>query len=152
VLIQWDDDDLYDPLRIAISLQVLGKTGAAAAIMARWLIWWPERRLAAISGKRQWEGTMAVWRAHAPIYPGLARDEDSVAVRHLRETRKIAVWDAPLQYLYAIHGQNTWPQSHFEGLIAKSERVFEGEAYDALNRILAARMPVLEYEAFLRRR
>ena len=152
IVMQWDDDDLQDPLRIALSVSVLLQSGAAAVAMARWLIWWPARRVAAISYRRHWEGTLAVWRAHAPVYPAYPRHEDAVAVRHLLETRRTAVFDAPLLYVYAVTGQNTWDADHFADLVAEAEQRFEGEAYDALNLVLAERLPVLDFDAFLRRR
>jgi hypothetical protein len=152
IVMQWDDDDLYDPLRIALAVSVLKETGAAAAVMSRWLIWWPARRLAAVSDARHWEGTLAVWRAHAPVYPAQTRSEDAKAFEALYYTRQIAVFDAPLQYVYAVHGRNTWDEAHFEGLLADAGQRFEGEAYDALNAILAERMPILSYEAYLKER
>ena len=75
ILVQWDDDDLSDPLRIATAVAVLTQTNAAAAFLDRWLIWWPRRNLAAICCRRMCEGTIAIWRNAAPTYPAMARGE-----------------------------------------------------------------------------
>src|SRR5262249_20091427 len=68
ILVNWDDDDLSDPLRLAIAVRVLHETGAAAAFLSRVLIWWPQRKIAAISMSRAWEGSIAVRRTNMPIY------------------------------------------------------------------------------------
>ena len=73
IIATWDDDDLSDPLRLDITVQVLRQTGAAAAFLSRLLIWWPQRKVAAISRRRLWEQSMAAWRAYMPIYAPLQR-------------------------------------------------------------------------------
>src|SRR5262249_2908331 len=63
ILVTWDDDDLSDPRRLDTAVQVLRQTGAAAAFLSRLIVWWPQRRLAAISWRRLWEGSIAAWRS-----------------------------------------------------------------------------------------
>jgi glycosyltransferase involved in cell wall biosynthesis len=149
VLMQWDDDDLSDPRRVELAIQVLGHSGAAAAYLTRWLIWWPARRLAAISYQRLWEGSGALRREHVRAYPALAAREDYLHRRHLSDHHMVAGIDAPLQYVYAVTGRNTYAPGHFETLIAQSPALFEGEDYAALLDLLAPRMPILEYQATL---
>ena len=149
ILMQWDDDDLYDPLRISVAVMMLAQSPAVAATLSRVLVWWPQRRLAAISERRFWEGSIAVWRPHAPPYPSLARGEDTSAVENLAATRAIATYDWPLLYIYTFHAQNTWDAEHFEQLVARSERLIQGVDYDELLKLLATRVPVLEYQADL---
>jgi glycosyltransferase involved in cell wall biosynthesis len=149
ILVQWDDDDLYDPLRLQTAVAVLTSTGAAGAFLSRWLIWWPQRRVAAVSFSRLWEGTGAIWRENARISPTGASGEDTLATRYLVNSQPVATFDAPFQYVYAVTGSNTWPESHFEWLIEGSSPRFESDAYDELNRLLSERMPILDYAAVL---
>jgi glycosyltransferase involved in cell wall biosynthesis len=146
ILIQWDDDDLFDPMRIKACVDLLHQLPAAAVLQARLLLWWPARQMAAISGRRFWEGTIAVWRAHAPTYPSLGRGEDTPGVQQIAHSRQIALVDAPLLYVYAITQANTWHAEHFGGLFAASEAIIAGEDYRALIELLAARLPIAAYE------
>jgi glycosyltransferase involved in cell wall biosynthesis len=151
IFVQWDDDDLFDPRRIAAAVATLQQTKAAAAFLVRWLVWWPQRRVAAISHRRLWEGSMAVWRDHAPVYPALTQSEDTAAVQSLANHHLIALMDVPCHYIYSVTGQNTWHVAHFEYFIEKAECLFQGAEFDELNELLSARLPVLEYAAELRR-
>ena len=76
IIATWDDDDLSDPRRLDITVQVLRQTGAAAAFLSRLLIWWPQRKVAAILRRRLWEESMAAWRTYMPIYAPLQRGVD----------------------------------------------------------------------------
>jgi glycosyltransferase involved in cell wall biosynthesis len=149
VLIQWDDDDLYDPLRIAVSVSALTKTSAAAALLSRWLVWWPSRDLAAISGSRIWEGSMAVWREHAPVYPNMARGEDTYVTECIANSRAISSIDDPLLYTYIITEHNTFDTNHYDKIFAQASYVARDEEYRDLIELLSSRIPILEYEAEL---
>jgi hypothetical protein len=149
IMIVWDDDDLSDPLRIEAAVSVLRNSAAAAGFLSRLLLWWPQRRVAAISGLRPWEQTMAVWRGHMPIYAGTPRGGDTVAVNWLRSTHRIALIDCPLLYIYAVTGNNIWGAAHFEKILRGASCVFEGDQFAELNRVLSERLPVLEYAAML---
>jgi hypothetical protein len=149
ILMGWDDDNLLDPRRIDTTVKVLRRTGAAAAFLSRVLIWWPQRKVAAISGRRLWEGNITVWRSYMPIYPPLPLGEDTVAVNALVSTHRVALIDCPLLYVYTITGRNTWNAPHFEKLLAVAECLFEGDQFDELNALLSDRLPVLDYAAVL---
>lgn len=149
ILAQWDDDDLSDPGRIAAAVAVLRSSGASAAFLDRWLIWWPERALAAISRRQVCEGTMAIWREAARVYPAAARAEDSDLLRRLQQDEPIALIAAPLQYVYVVTGQNTSGADHFEAEIARAEHVFRGQEYKDLLDLLAQRLPVAALAAHL---
>ena len=148
IVIQWDDDDLYDPERITLAVSVLLKAGVAAAFLARWVIWWPAREIAAISCRRVCEGTVAMWRGCAPNYPAVARSEDTAAISYLNE--KVALIDAPLHYIYAITGQNTWDDEHFRVHLAGADYIFEGAQYREFFEVLARRVPIAAYAERLR--
>jgi glycosyltransferase involved in cell wall biosynthesis len=152
ILMQWDDDDLSDPQRIETSLAVLTQTGVAAAFLARILVWQPQRQRAAITNERFWEGTITVWRDHARVFPALPRQEDTPVMHALTANHPVARIDAPLLYVYAATGSNTTHISSFDHFVDTSACRFEGEAYRQLLQLLSARLPILDYEAELRRR
>lgn len=153
VLVQWDDDDLYDPARIDILLSVLMKASTPAAALSRWLVWWPDRDLAAISSRRIWEGSMAVWRSQAPVYPRMVRGEDTFAADCIASLSTIAAVDAPLSYVYVINGGNVFDVEHFEKIIRHADYVARGDDYYDLIALLSLRMPIVEYRtAMLDRR
>ena len=149
VLMQWDDDDLSDPQRIAASVSVLVQTGAAAVAMARWMIWWPKRQVAAVSYPRVWEGSIALWRDQARVFPALARGEDGPPSQALEDHHPVAVIDDPGLYVYVITGRNTFDEAHFDRFIAGADCLFEGEDYQAVLDLLAKRLPIRDYQAFL---
>lgn len=148
ILIQWDDDDLSDPDRIAVAVGVLQREAVSAVFLDRWLLWWPSRQLAALAYPRACEGSIAMWRRGARVYPALARGEDTLALNYLDEP--VGLIDAPLQYVYTITGENTWDEAHFEAQVAAAEHRFEGDDYHALIALLAQRLPIVAYEADLR--
>jgi glycosyltransferase involved in cell wall biosynthesis len=151
ILVTWDDDDLSDPKRIVTAVQVLCQTGAAAVFLSRLLVWWPERRVAAISRRRLWEQSIAAWRSYMPRYASLPRGEDSVAINRFIDTHIVAQVDCPLLYVYAITGENISTVAHFEAILSTAECIFEGDQFDELNNHLSGRLPVADYAALLRK-
>ena len=147
ILVNWDDDDVSDPQRLDVSVQALRKSGAAAAFLSRLLVWWPQRKIAAISERRAWEQTITVWRNTMPIYASLARGEDTVAIDGLISKNLVAIVHCPLLYVYVVTGRNTWSARHFEAIFARADCVFEGDEFNELNALLADRLPLLEYAA-----
>jgi glycosyltransferase involved in cell wall biosynthesis len=146
ILMQWDDDDLYDPLRIAVCVSALTKAAAAAALLSRWLVWWPARELAAVSGRRLWEGSIAVWREHALAYPSVARGEDTFVTECIAKSCAITTIDAPLLYVYVVNGSNTFDTKHHEDIVARADYVARDGEYTDLIRLLSERLPILEYQ------
>jgi glycosyltransferase involved in cell wall biosynthesis len=149
ILVCWDDDDLSDPRRIDTIVNMMRRTGAAAAFLSRFLIWWPQRRVAGISRRGIWEPTIGAWRGHMPIYAPLQRSEDTLTIKRLVSTHRVALIDCPLLYVYAITGNNTWNSPHFEKQLTSAECLFEGDRFDELNALLSDRLPVLDYAAVL---
>ena len=149
ILATWDDDDLSDPRRLEVAVQALRQqTDAAAVVLSRVLLWWPQRKLAAITHRRTWEQSMVVWRNYLPIYPARPRNEDAVA-RDLVRTRRWAAIDSPLLYVYVVTGRNTWDPAHFEEILSHAECRFEGDEFDELNQLLSHRLSLLDYAAVL---
>lgn len=132
---QWDDDDLYDPRRIAVQMGILTSAGVMSVFMNRWLIWWAARDTLALSNKRVWEGSMLAHRSVLPIYPALARKEDSYVTHWVTAHHPTALMDWPQMYCYRITGQNTWDEAHFERMLSQASKVFEGEEKAAVLRL-----------------
>lgn len=139
---QWDDDDLYDPFRLAWSVEALQASEAAAVFLDAWLMWWPARRRIAGSLIRPWEGSMLAFREVVPVYPAMPRGEDTVVMRGLLQHHTIALMRAPQLYLKAFTGRNAWDEAAFESLFRRSPKVLEGADYDAQLHALGRRMPV----------
>ena len=149
VLVAWDDDDLADPRRLEVAVGTLRHSGAAAAFLSRLLVWWPRRKVAAISQRKPWEGTIAAWRPHMPLYPRMQRGEDTIAINALVNTHRVALVDCPFLYVYAVTGRNTWGPRHFEHFLKYAECLFEGDEFDELSELLSDRLPLLDYAAML---
>jgi len=149
ILVTWDDDDLSDPTRLEIAVGVLRQTGAAAMFISRLLVWWPRRKVAAISQRRFWEQSIAAWRNHMPMYAAQSRGEDTAIITPFSRTHLVATVDCPFLYVYVITNQNTWGGAHFEEIISRAECVFEGDQFDELTRLLSSRLPLLDYAAVL---
>jgi hypothetical protein len=149
ILMQWDDDDLYDPERIRSAVLLLRKTAAGGAFLSRLLIWWPQRRFFVLSALRLWEGSIAVRNTQVRPFPALGRGEDYVAAQALAHGCPIVLLHAPLQYIYVISGQNTCNSDHFDKLVGDAAVRFEGEDYDQLIGLLNRRVPILRYGSYL---
>lgn len=111
---QWDDDDLYDPVRLEVQWKALHSCGGQASVLARWTIWWPRSQRLAVSCYRDWEGSLLCERSLMPRYPEWPRGEDSEVLERLRETVRLVRIDLPRLYIYICHGANTFEVDHFE--------------------------------------
>ena len=149
IVCQWDDDDLYDPHRITASVEALTRDDGAAVLLEQWLVWWPARRVISLSKRRLWEGSLVMWKRHHGIYPALSRQEDTRFMQNLAPRAVLIALNAPELYLYVIHGDNTWPDDHFEEILDTSEQRWLGEEYDAKLRDLSSRLPIAEYKNLL---
>lgn len=114
---QWDDDDLYHHERISVQVAALVKSGAAAIMLKRWLIWVPAREILVLSGPRIWEGSMLAWKKLLPRYRPVARAEDTALVNKLCRRHRVGLLDMPELYCYSVHGANTWGADHFDGIL-----------------------------------
>jgi glycosyltransferase involved in cell wall biosynthesis len=146
----WDDDDLFDPQRLSTCIKALVTHDTAAAVfLSRWLVWWPARRLIAVSDQRAWEGSMLARRKFVPPFPSLSLGEDTSVVHALARDHPVLLIERPWLYCYAVTGRNSWNQSHFEKMISLSLLTFQGEDYDKAIARLARRMPIRQYADFL---
>ena len=129
---QWDDDDLYDPDRISISMKVLIGSSVDAVFLCRLLLWWESRGQLSISSSRVWEGSILARRSVIPIYPSIKKGEDSAVTDWISRYYPISVIDYPQLYCYRVTGYNTSDDKHFEKWFAHSTKVFQKDEFAAV--------------------
>lgn len=139
---QWDDDDLYDNSRLSVMMSALRQSGAEAAFLGRLLIWWQQRDLLFISGKRTWEGSMLAKRSAIGIYPAWPKSEDNAMVGNILNNFKTTILDAPQMYCYCITGDNTWDTDHFERLLKSASHIFSAQEKESIR----SRLNCFEYD------
>lgn len=147
---QWDDDDLYDPLRLEVQWQTLISTDSQASVLARWMIWWPHLQKLAISGYRDWEGSLLCERSLMPRYPDIKRGEDTIVMEKLRKSIRIARIDMPRLYVYINHGENTFTSSHFEDQWRLSTYSWQANDAFSMEYELNRRIPILNYKKMIK--
>lgn len=129
---QWDDDDLYAPERISVSLGVLISASVDAVFLNSWVVWWMQRNLMCISPSRVWEGSLLARRSVMPVYPALKKGEDTTITQWITEHFPVAVIECPQLYCYRITGENTWDEEHFENLFSAASKHFKPEEFDGV--------------------
>jgi len=146
---QWDDDDLYDPDRIAAQMAALQAAKADACFLGRWLMWMPSSRRLGIPSSHLLEGSMLAVKAALAPYPDLTHSEDTTVAYQLRRRSRVALMNMPRLYVYAFHGQNTWAADHFEQEWRGCRARYTGARYIAALEELARRLPIAAYEDLL---
>ena len=141
-LANWDDDDLHDPSRLQLQMEVLSKTGATVCMLERWVVWWPERRRLFLSPRRTWEGSLLCLKSIMPRYPQLSRGEDTPVIKHLTAAHNVVLMDTPRLYVYVVHGDNTWDSGHFESIYQHATLDFSGPEYDRVLHELSRRLDI----------
>lgn len=142
---QWDDDDLYHPDRLGLSLRVTLALQADALFLSRWMLWSPAARRLGVSGAREWEGSMLARRGAVPDYPALARGEDTAVMHAMLARGRVALLDAPWLYTYVQTGANTWSAQHFEAIWQAASLVEPPQRYAAALALLAQTGPHADY-------
>jgi glycosyltransferase involved in cell wall biosynthesis len=142
---QWDDDDLYDPVRLEVQIQTMQASAAQASLLARWLIWWPHLKRFAVSRYRDWEGSLLCERSMMPRYPDQHSGEDSDLLARLMQNVRVARIDMPRLYVYICHGMNTFSSDHFEPHWQQATARWDQRDYDLVELELDRRLPLLRY-------
>jgi glycosyltransferase involved in cell wall biosynthesis len=142
---QWDDDDLYHPQRLELGMAICQSMQANALFLSRWLLWSPLARKLGVSGAREWEGSMLALRDSVPVYPALARGEDTAVTQKMIATGRIALIDAPWLYTYVQTGANTWTGQHFDAIWKAASFVELAENYDLALRAASSFGPHQDY-------
>ncbi len=145
----WDDDDLHDPLRLALQYGVLQQSGARASFLYRVMIWWPQQGWLGASKRFMWDNTMMCERAVLPSYPPLSRGEDTPVTRALIQQHRVATFDEPRLYCYVGHRTNASGAAHFAANWAAATIRFSGEDYESTLVDLGARLPISAYRELL---
>lgn len=139
---QWDDDDYYDPARIACQVAAVQLTRAEACFLHRWTLWWPDEQRLALSTRRIWEGSMLCLKSHMPMYPSLTRGEDTPVADQVVANGRVALLDQPRLYLYVAHSGNTFDPEHFKRHWEAATARFEGEDCLRMLQELSRRLPL----------
>lgn len=128
---QWDDDDLYHPLRLSLQLDAMVAAGGDASLLTdqllliektRRLYWcdWAQPRA------RRWPpaipNTVLCPRDTPARYPmtgpNSRRSEDECFMAGVLATQNaVAIRGLGPAYVYVCHGDNTWPETHHLNLI-----------------------------------
>ena len=124
---QWDDDDIYHPLRLSAQLAALRAGGHEALYLQEVLQYFPASRSLYWTN---WRATPAgvhpgtlLMRREAPVrYPESGPEsrlgEDLVLARALGERGGLgALAGAPHLFAYVSHGSNSWDDEHHRMLV-----------------------------------
>ena len=123
---QWDDDDWYDPDRLAVQMACVLQTRHPACVLSRWIVYDAIGRKAYLSNKRLWEGSILCEKSilQNKPYPEISKGEDTKVIDYLSDNDLLAVIpDMPELYIYTYHGANTWESSHFEDIFNASSEL-----------------------------
>lgn len=140
---QWDDDDLSDPDRLSAQIAALERTGTDGCVLERWTLYWPKEGRLAVSGYRDWEGSLLARRDALPEYPPLGKGEDTPTVLGLARRGRLARLDRPDLYVYVVHGENTFYPGHFTAMWTTASERFEGDQFTSRWHLLRRRLPGL---------
>ena len=97
-------------------------------------IWWEERSILFLSGRRCWEGSMLAKRSCMGAYPSTQKGDDTFVSHNMMLHHKTALIQESSLYCYTINRNNTCNNDHFEHLLKTSSRIYSGdEKLDILN-------------------
>ncbi len=117
---QWDDDDARHPDFITRMVEHLrGFDRTDGVVLEQITFAWPEKKRFWISCTGRWECSLVAKRSRVPIYPALARGEDSSVAKAMNLVR---LTGAPELYYRRVHSANTWDADHFENFYKKKAR------------------------------
>ena len=128
-VIQWDDDDIYDPRRINNQYGYMMEDGGYACLLDQVTIYNAITQKYSLSKVRQWEGSILfdrnlsikknIW------YPDLPKGEDTPFIEMIREHYKISTLTDPFLYLYVTHTDNAFEYDHHQSLIKTKFWIFK---------------------------
>ncbi len=135
-VVQWDDDDISHPHRLAVEVGLVVLHQADACFLQREMLWAPGQRRLAISCRRLWEGSFLARKATLPPYPDMGKGEDSPVADAIARGQRAVLVDAPHLYTYVFHDRNTHEAAHFHQHWEAATATYEGGAYDVAIRRL----------------
>lgn len=140
---QWDDDDLYNPIRIEVQMSVISNLKVDGCYLDKIYSWWPLKGKLSISRSRVWECTLLCRKDIILNYPNIRKGEDSAMIENILN-RLVPISNTEL-YIYGIHGKNTWDEGHFNRQWDQSTNQFEYDTYDSIIENISSIFPVDEY-------
>jgi glycosyltransferase involved in cell wall biosynthesis len=148
LICQWDDDDLHHPryLDWMVAFTLANKVGAA--FLRQCTIWWPAKKMVSHSIRRIWENTMIARRPFIPIYPNLARSEDTYIAQSMARICPYAMVNAPYLYIYVVTGKNTWNEQHMQRMMSDESDALSGADYDAVFDRMDCVYKIRDYERY----
>jgi glycosyltransferase involved in cell wall biosynthesis len=122
LLLQWDDDELFHPARVATQAALLGELGGDAMCLEEVLHWFPATRtLHCINFRktpaRAMPGSLLMRRGLPVAYPETGpqaeRGEDTALAVQLHALGALGAAPGHAHlYVYQSHGANTWSDEH----------------------------------------
>jgi glycosyltransferase involved in cell wall biosynthesis len=113
---QWDDDDWCHKNRLTEQYNVIMKHDREGAVMTQWLVFDAIDKVAYISNKRVWEGSVLCKKTALQLMPyeNKSIGEDSATIDYLVSQNCLHLMnDVPGLYIYVYHGSNTWNFEHW---------------------------------------
>jgi len=123
-------------MRLEWQYSAMAAMGANACVLARVLLWWPQRRRLAFGVRRAWENTLLARREVMPAYSDQVRGSDTQVVYDLvARSAGVVMLDRPEAYRYIAHGGNLWSEDHFEMLFANGLEVASADYEESIQRL-----------------
>jgi hypothetical protein len=116
--VQWDDDEWYHPERLAVQLNAAVQADVGASALKWTLMHVKDDSDQSLTFRGDsgiaTPGTL-MFRKGDERYPHLARNEDGIFLRNVKDSNGLVVLDENHSYLFirVFHGSNTWEKDHF---------------------------------------
>ncbi len=116
--VQWDDDEWYHPERLAIQLNAAVQADVGASALKWTLMHVKDDSDQSLTFRGDsgiaTPGTL-MFRKGDERYPHLARNEDGIFLRDVKDNHGLVVLDENYSHLFirVFHGSNTWEKDHF---------------------------------------
>ena len=116
--VQWDDDEWYHPERLAIQLGAAVHADVGASALKWTLMHVKDDAEQSLTFRGDsgiaTPGTL-MFRKGDVRYPHLARNEDGIFLRDVKDSNGLVVLDEGYSHLFirVFHGSNTWEKDHF---------------------------------------
>ena len=116
--VQWDDDEWYHPERLAIQLSAAVQADVGASALKWTLMHVKDDADQSLTFRGDsgiaTPGTL-MFRKGDVRYPHLARNEDGIFLRDVKDSNGLVVLDENHSHLFirVFHGLNTWEKDHF---------------------------------------
>jgi hypothetical protein len=116
LICQWDDDDLHHSRYVDTMVGFMEANAVGVAFLMQCTMWWPSRRQFALPRQRILEGSIVADRSLIPIYPSLAKGEDTFLTMATVQRHAVVAVHAPQLYVYTVTGENTSDEQHMESM------------------------------------